>query len=159
MHSPRIATTHWRGRGQSPGAQETAASWRERVAALRYAPALLKLVFETEPRYTVGIILLRVVRSFVPVAQLWIGKLIIDGVVAGIAAMASGAPVAWRYLAMLVALELLITVGGETLARLSALLESLLGDLFSNNVSVRLMQHASTHVLRNEARKRPCLVK
>jgi ATP-binding cassette subfamily B protein len=144
MHTPGIATTHRRGHGQSPDAQETAPGWRERLAALRYAPALLKLVFETEPRYTVGIMLLRVVRSFVPVAQLWVGKLIIDGVVAGIAAMSAGDSIAWRYLAMLVALELLITVSGETLARLSALLESLLGDLFSNNVSVRLMQHAST---------------
>jgi ATP-binding cassette subfamily B protein len=137
-----IATKHLGGR-RSPDSDETP-SWRERAAALRYAPALLKLVYQTEPRFTVGIILLRVVRAFVPVAQLWIGKLIIDGVVAGITAMRAGDPVAWRYLAMLVVLELLITVGGETLARLSALLESLLGDLFSNSVSVRLMEHAST---------------
>jgi ATP-binding cassette subfamily B protein len=139
-----VITSHAPGSRRSPLAENETPSWRDRAAALRYAPALLKLVFETEPRYTIGIILLRVVRSFVPVAQLWVGKLIIDGVVAGITAMTSGAPVAWRYLAMLVALELLITVGGEMLARLSALLESLLGDLFSNNVSVRLMQHAST---------------
>ncbi len=144
MHSSVTAMTQPHGRHRSPRTEEAAPSWRERAAALRYAPALLRLVYETEPRFTFGIILLRIVRSFVPVAQLWIGKLIIDGVVAGIAAMRDGDPVAWRYLVMLVAAELLITVGGETLARLSALLESLLGDLFSNNVSVRLMQHAST---------------
>jgi len=142
MRSLGTATTGARGRRHSDS--DETPSWRERAAALRYAPALLKLVYQTEPRFTVGIILLRIVRSFVPVAQLWIGKLIIDGVVAGIAAMRAGDPIAWRYLAMLVVLELLITVGGETLARLSALLESLLGDLFSNSVSVRLMEHAST---------------
>jgi len=33
--------------------------------------------------------------------------------------------------------------GARRLARLSALLESLLGDLFSNRISVRLMEHAA----------------
>jgi ATP-binding cassette subfamily B protein len=33
---------------------------------------------------------------------------------------------------------------GEALARVSSLLESLLGDLFSNRISVRLMEHAAT---------------
>ena len=128
----------------SPHSGDESPSWRQRLEALRYAPALLKLVYESEPRYTVGIIVLRFARSFVPVAQLWIGKLIIDGVIAAIADVGAGNPAAWRYLIGLVALELAITAGGETLARLSALLESLLGDLFSNKVSVRLMQHAST---------------
>lgn len=131
--------------GHSPlTSDESLPSWRERLTALRYVPSLLKLVWETEPRYTVGIIVLRVLRAGVPVAQLWVGKLIIDGVVAGIGAYGSGAPVQWRYLGGLVLLELVITVGGEVLARISALLESLLGDLFANNVSVRLMGHAST---------------
>jgi ATP-binding cassette subfamily B protein len=47
-------------------------------------------------------------------------------------------------LGRLVALELAIAVAGEALARGSALLESLLSDLFANTVSVRLMRHAST---------------
>ena len=37
-----------------------------------------------------------------------------------------------------------IALVGEGLARLSALLESLLGDLFSNRMSIRLLQHAAT---------------
>ncbi len=128
---------------RSPLGSDELPGWRERLSALRYVPALLKLVYETGPGYTVGIILLRVVRSGVPVAQLWVGKLIIDGVVAAIGATQAGQPVAWRYLAGLVVIELTIVVAGEALARLSALLESLLGDLFSNKVSVRLMKHAA----------------
>lgn len=123
---------------------DDAPSWRERLEALRYVPSLLKLVFETEPRYTVGIVVLRVLRAGVPVAQLWVGKLIIDGVVEAIDATRAGSEVAWVYLGGLVALELAVTVAGEGLARLSSLLESLLGDLFANRVSVRLMEHAST---------------
>ena len=41
-------------------------------------------------------------------------------------------------------MELAIALVGEGLARVSALLESLLGDLFANQTSVELMRHAAT---------------
>jgi ATP-binding cassette subfamily B protein len=115
-------------------------SWRERLAALRYVPALLRLVWETHRGYTAVMIALRLVRAFVPVASLWAAKLIIDQVVH--LARVPGAPLTplWR----VVALELAIVVTGEILARASSLIESLLGDLFSNHISVRLMRHAAT---------------
>src|SRR6267143_2590961 len=94
--------------------------------------------------YTVAILALRAVRSFTPLAVLWIGKLIIDGVVADIRLRSAGGAVNWWSLGGLVGLELAIAIGGEGLARLSSLFESLLGDLFSNRISVRLMQHAAT---------------
>jgi ATP-binding cassette, subfamily B, bacterial len=119
-------------------------TWSERLDALKYVPPLLKLVFETHRGYTVAILALRAVRSFVPLAVLWVGKLIIDGVVAGVRIRAGGSVVNWWYLGGLVGLELGIAIVGEGLARLSSLLESLLGDLFSNRISVRLMQHAAT---------------
>src|ERR1051326_3296742 len=127
--------------GASPDVPPT---WRERLAALRYVPPLLRLVFQTHRGYTVSILLLRVVRSFVPVAVLWIGKLIIDAVIAGAATIRSGGVPDWRHLATLVGIELAIAVVGEGLARLSSLVESLLGDLFANEQSVRLMRHAAT---------------
>ena len=81
---------------------------------------------------------LRIARSVVPVATFWVGKLILDSV---IAAKAGAAPLSnvWRYLAI----ELLIVLGSEILARASSLIESLLGDLFSNEMSIRLMEHAA----------------
>jgi ATP-binding cassette subfamily B protein len=85
-----------------------------------------------------------VLRSFIPVAVLWIGKLIIDGVIAGVATVRAAHTPDWWHLATLIALELGIAVVGEALARLSALLESLLGDLFANRLSVQLMEHAAT---------------
>jgi ATP-binding cassette subfamily B protein len=119
-------------------------TWSERLQALKYVPPLLKLVYETHRGYTVAILALRAIRSFVPLAVLWIGKLIIDGVIAAMGARAAGATVDWWHLGELVGLELGIAVAGEGLARLSSVLESLLGDLFSNRISVRLMQHAAT---------------
>ncbi|HKC41994.1 MAG TPA: ABC transporter ATP-binding protein [Gemmatimonadales bacterium] len=127
--------------GASPDAPPT---WGERLAALRHVPPLLRLVFQTHRGYTAAILVLRAIRSLIPVAVLWVGKLIIDGVIAGVAAVHAGRSPDWRHLAVLVGLELGIAVIGEGLARLSALLESLLGDLFANRLSVRLMQHAAT---------------
>ncbi len=119
-------------------------TWSERLAALKHIPPLIRLVFQTHRGYTAAILALRVVRSFIPVAVLWIGKLIIDGVIAGMAAAHAGRTPDWWHLGTLVALELGIAVVGEGLARLSSLLESLLGDLFANRLSVRLMEHAAT---------------
>ncbi len=126
------------------GADGRPPTWGQRLEALKYVPPLLKLVYETHRGYTIAILALRVVRSFVPLAVLWVGKLIIDGVLAAVRLRAAGGAVDWRYLGTLVGLELAIAVAGEGLARLSSLLESLLGDLFSNRISVRLMQHAAT---------------
>jgi ATP-binding cassette, subfamily B, bacterial len=118
--------------------------WRERLQALRHLPKLLRMVWQTEPRYVVGILLLRVARSAVPLAVLWIGKLIVDEVVHAISVHNGGGPIPWSRLGLLVGIELAIALVGEGLSRVSALLESLLGDLFANRTSVQLMQHAAT---------------
>ena len=110
---------------------------REKIAVLRSLPKLLGLVWDAHRLYTVAMVALRLVRGVVPIGSLWVGKLIIDAVIQAAAGGRAG-PL-WRY----VALELSIVLGGEVLARASSLVESLLGDLFSNHVSVRLMEHAA----------------
>ncbi len=113
---------------------------RERLAAFRYIPPFLRMVWATRPSYGAGIVLLRVVSAFLPLAMLWIGKLIIDTVVANI-----GSPTPdWTLLAQYIGLELALALASDVLGRLTGLLESLLGDLFSNEMSVRLMRHAAT---------------
>ena len=115
-------------------------NWPDRLAALKHVPPLLKMVYETHRGYTAAIVGLRVVRAVVPLGLLWIGKLIIEAVEASYRGVQ---PVDWGQLGLLVGVELAIAVGGEGLARASSLLESLLGDLFSNRISVRLMEHAA----------------
>jgi len=123
--------------GRRRRAQEPA-NWSERIAALRYVPALFRLIWRTHRGYASAMIVLRVVRSLVPVATFWVGKLIIDSVIAARGGNGSLTQL-WRYLV----LELGIVLAGEILARASSLVESLLGDLFSNAMSVRLMEHAA----------------
>jgi len=122
--------------GQPPDAPP---SWRERLQALRHLPRLFRLVWSTEPRYVVIILVLRVVRAGVPLAVLWLGKLIVDEVVASVIRGAAS----WERLGFLLGAELGVAVVGEALSRGSALYESLLGDLFANRTSVDLMRHAA----------------
>ena len=86
-----------------------------------------------------GLVALRLFRAFTPLATLWVGKLIIDTVVA----VREASPDISR-LWELVALEIVIVLVGEMLARASVLVESLLGELFSNYTNMRLMEHAAT---------------
>lgn len=119
-------------RGEKP-------SWRERLAALKYVPPLLRMVWQTSRVLTLLMILLRLVRAFLPLATLWIGKLIIDVVVSARLRRPD-----FHRLWKLVALEIAIVLAGDLLTRASSLVESLLGDLFSNRTSVLLMEHAAT---------------
>jgi len=112
---------------------------RERIQALRLVPRLIRLVWETQPVYTALMIVLRFARSVVPVTNLWVAKLIIDEVV--MLARTGGSS---RHLWVLVAIEMSTVVGGELLARASGLVEGLLGDLFTNRISIRIMEHAAT---------------
>ena len=115
-------------------------SWKERITALGNLPRLFKLVWQTSPSYMLANILLRIVRSAIPVAILYVGKLIIDQVVflAGGHATASATHL-WQW----VAIEFGLAILSDGLGRAITLMDSLLGDLFSNFTSIRIMQHAA----------------
>lgn len=107
--------------------------------AMRYIPMFIRLVWATHRGYTVAMIGLRIARAFTPVVMFWVGKLIIDEVIA----IRAGEQLGYRRLWELVALEFLVVLIAEVLARASGLVESLLGDLFSIHISVRLMEHSA----------------
>ena len=119
--------------------------FKERLIALRLIPRFLGMVWSAQPLYAAAIVTFRVLLAFSPVVQLWIGKLIIDAVLANIGAATPD----WTGIFRLVALELAVAMTSDVLQRASNLLESLLGDLFANRLSVRLMEHAATLDLEN----------
>ncbi|MEO8575987.1 MAG: ABC transporter ATP-binding protein [Gemmatimonadales bacterium] len=135
MSHPPMGT----GLGRNRRNDQPPASRRERLAALRYIIPLLKLVYETHRRFTIGMMMLRLVRAFVPIATFWVGKLILDTVIA-VRDGHANVSLLWEY----VAIEIGIIVVAALLARASALIESLLSDLFSNRMSIRLMEHSAT---------------
>src|SRR5687768_17048996 len=126
-------------------------SWRERFGALRNLPPFLKLVWRTSPSLTLGQGLLRIVRALLPVATLYVGKLIIDEVVLLVQApRASDDLRQWitsgvlDRIGWLLALECFLAVLSDILGRIVSLLDSLLSERFGNETSLRLMEHAAT---------------
>ena len=126
-------------------------SLRERFNALRNLPPFLRQIWATSPGLTLATLGLRIVRAFVPVATLYVDKLIIDeavrlvGVGAGFETMAA----AWNsgqldHLAWLLALEFGLAIGSDLLGRMISYGDTLLSELFTNATSVRLMEHAAT---------------
>lgn len=114
-------------------------SFRERFSALGNLPALFHLVWASSPTKTVLSFSLRLLRSAMPIALLYVGKLIIDRVVS-----LHGTGGNERYLWELVGLEFLLAIITDALNRSITLTDSLLGDLFSNHTSIRIMEHAAT---------------
>jgi ATP-binding cassette subfamily B protein len=120
-----------------PPAQEL--SWRARMASLRNIRPLLRMVWETSPPLVVASTVFRLFRALLPLAMLWVSKLIIDAVVAWNTRGRGNLVGIWK----LVALELALAIASDVLGRANTLCDSLLGDRFTNRVSVRLMEHAS----------------
>lgn len=130
---------------------QAALSWRERLGALRNVPPLLKLVWQTSPALTAANLLLRLVRAFLPLAMLYVGKLTLDEVVrivndrfaapGFLEAVQTGE---LTTLLLLVAAEFGLAFLSDGLARATSLTDALLGDLFTNATSVKLMAHAAT---------------
>jgi ATP-binding cassette subfamily B protein len=144
----RVAPQMPGARGIPPSAD---GSWRERFGALRNLPPYLKLIWETSQLYTALTLGLRLVRALLPVATLFVGKLIIDEVLR-LAAL-PGAPDslgAWlssgllNGLVRLLVLEFCLAVLSDVLGRLVSLLDALLSEQFTNATSIRLMEHAAT---------------
>ena len=129
-------------------AQQT---WRERFGALRNLPPFFQLVWQTSRSLTLAQCAVRLVRALIPVAALYVGKLIIDEVVLLTQTAAAPADLeAWlasgllNRLGWLLALEFGLAVLSDVLGRLAALFDSLLSEQFTNAMSLKLMAHAAT---------------
>jgi len=129
----------------------TPQSFRERVGALRHLPAFIRLVWAASPALTSASIALRLARAVVPVLMLYIGKLIIDAVVAEARVphpdwslgdwIESGQ---LAHVGTLVALEFGLAIVADVSSRLSSLVDSLLAETYSNFASIRLMEKAAS---------------
>jgi ATP-binding cassette subfamily B protein len=114
-------------------------TWRARFASLRNVRPLFGMVWETSPPLVLATMLLRLFRAVLPLAMLWVPKLILDAVVAFVSHGTGNLNRIWK----LVLLELGLAILSDLLGRLTTLCDSLLGDRFTDLVSVRLMRHAA----------------
>lgn len=102
------------------------------------------MIWEVSPSMTLWNVVLRLIQSAVPLAMLYVGKEIVDGVLAFIQ---QPQPVEWLLPSGLwfwVLTELGLAVVSSLLSRGITLTDSLLGDLVNNDSSVRIIRHAAT---------------
>jgi len=115
-------------------------TWRTRIVSLRNIKGLLALIWATDPLLSLASVFLRLCRAVLPLAALWVPKLILDELVTLIAHRDLSVTRLWK----LVALECAIAITNDLVARVNTLTESLLADRFTNLVSVRMIAHAAT---------------
>ncbi len=134
----------------APAASSSSNGGSGRLGALRHLPSLVRLVYAASPRLTVASIVLRAVQALLPLAMLYVGKLIIDEVVLQRLALPEAGIAAWiesgrlARLGTLLGLELVLALCVDGFARASSLIDSLLAERYSNHASIRLMAHAAT---------------
>lgn len=126
-------------------------SLRERFNAMRNLPPFLRQIWATSPALTLTSLGLRLVRAFLPILMLYVGKLIIDEAVrlVGLDLAFESMGAAWRsgqldHLLWLLAIEFGLAIVSDLLGRLVSYADALLSELFTNATSVRLMEHAAT---------------
>ena len=114
---------------------------RPRVSAVRNVKLFLSYALEAGRPLLIGTALLRLFRALVPLASLWVTRLIVDEVVRTLSHRPGGDP---RSLWTLVVSQACLAVCASASGRVSALLETLLSERISNRLSVRLMTHCAT---------------
>ncbi|MFT3898596.1 MAG: ABC transporter ATP-binding protein [Thermomonas sp.] len=124
---------------------------RQRFGAMRNLPPFLREIWASSPWLTSASLGLRLVRALMPVATLYVGKLIIDEAVRLVGANVphDTLSAAWQsgelsHLVQLLLLEFALAIASDLFGRLVAYVDSVLSEKFSNETSIRLMEHAAT---------------
>ena len=123
---------------------------RQRFSAMRNIAPFLREVWATSRALTLAAIGIRLLRAFLPVATLYIGKLIIDEAVRLVGLdVPRELATAWYagqldHLLALLGLEFALAIGSDLLGRMASYVDSVLSEKFTNATSIRLMEHAAT---------------
>src|SRR5438094_167948 len=113
---------------------------------LRYLPRTFALVRESSRAFAVGLIALLLGQAALPAAMAWVGKLIVDAVVA--AARSGDSAQRWHVL-RLVALEAGLMAVSTAMSRGQALLRDLMRASLGNHVNTLILEKAATLELRH----------
>jgi ATP-binding cassette, subfamily B, bacterial len=114
--------------------------WRERVAALKNIPPVIRIVWEAAPKVIVSTVVYRVLAALIPLAVLAVTRVIVNDIVDH-RNLGSALP---GYFWWLVALEFVLAgVIAGVLARLIVYSEVVLADRYSKHISTKIMEHAS----------------
>ncbi len=114
-------------------------SVKDQFSALKNLPRFFQLIWETHRGMFIFNIFLRLIKSALPLAMLYVAKLIIDEVIL----LMDDQTASQQFLWTMVGLELGLAIFSDIINRGIALMDSLLGDLVSNRTSEDLIRHAA----------------
>jgi ATP-binding cassette subfamily B protein len=119
-------------------------TFRQRLGALRNLKPFLRLVWKHQPGLAAASGVTRLVRALLPVAMLYVGKLILDQVAALLRLPGPLEPEALAGLWPLLGLELGLAIVSDLCGRAVGLFDALLSEQLTNVTSVELLNHAAT---------------
>ncbi len=118
------------------GFQPEKFSFKESVAALTAVPRFFAEIFSVSPVLFITNAACRLVAALLPLAMLWVGKLIIDAVVLLIQNPEGDTTPLWWY----IGLEFAFAVSSDIVTRATSYTDGLLGDQYSIQSSVKIIK-------------------
>jgi ATP-binding cassette, subfamily B, bacterial len=120
--------------------QDATPRWRERVAALKNMPPVLRMVWEAAPAVITSTLVCRILVALIPLAALAVTRVIVNDIVDYRSSLSRLPHNFW----WLVALEFALAgVAAGILIRLVNYSEIVLADRYSKHISTKIMEHAS----------------
>lgn len=114
-------------------------NFKESFASLKFVPRFFKEIRKVNPLLFYANLASRTISAILPVLMLWVGKVIVDEVVLQIAAETKDYDRLWLF----VGLEFGLAILSDLLSRAIALTDSLLGDQYSIDTSVKIIKKTS----------------
>ena len=116
--------------------------WNDFHRSFTHTPEAIKLVWRTNPWATVGLGFLTVTGALLPASQAWVGKLIVDGVVASIQRGADPATIRTVFVYLIVELALFLI--GTAFNHSRRLIQQLIQLQLANRIRGEIIQKALT---------------
>src|SRR5690554_6581332 len=114
-------------------------SIKDAFLAMKAVPRFFREIYHSSPKLFLVNVLARLINSFTPVAILWVGKLIIDEIILQVSIEKKDLTVLWKY----VIIEFSIVILSDLLGRLINLTDGLIGDLYNNTSSEKIIRKSS----------------
>lgn len=109
-----------------------------KIKLLRFYKKIILLIWTVNYRYTLIVLLLNIVQGIIPIFTLYIGRLIIDTVVQGIAGGSGSFSKAIQLLLALLALN----ICSNFISSANNYTQTMLGDILSNYISIKVIEKA-----------------
>ena len=114
-------------------------SVKDSFIAMKAVPRFFREIYHSSPKLFIVNVFARLLNAFTPVVILWVGKLIIDEIILQVSIADKDLSLLWKY----VIIEFSIVILSDLLGRLINLTDGLIGDLYNNSSSEKIIRKSS----------------